>query len=688
MRIGPVELRLADRPRLPREAREEVGATGTVISSGQILETDYNPELTGLNALAIYDKMRKSDGTVAAVLAACTLPIRSATWSVDPASEDKADVEVAEFVADNLFNMTLTWDDALRQALLMLSFGHYPFEKCWEARDDNRIWLRKLAPRLPKTITKWLFDDEGGLAGIEQMAWKAGQVETLEIDVAKLLVFVLNKEGSNYQGISLLRPAYKHWYYKDKLYRIDAISAERHGAGIPIAEVKADDVTASDLSKAEAALRALHVHQKAYLVEPSTKIGFRIADMKAAGLKNVIASVEHHDIQITRSVLAEFLNLGDKQAGSWALARDKSSFFLMSLRAVANLVADTFNRYLIRQLVNYNFAGVKDYPELVYSNLETRNVQALGEAVSQLMGAGALTPSRETEEALRRDLDLPELPEEEEPTTAPAKRAKGPPKEEGEESDLDLSQLTDQERLADFASMERTLDRGRDKLADIMLALQERQIGKLADVLMPLIRRQDATRLADVDVPYKRELAKPSRAVLRDLFRAGRQAVRDELRKQGLKLADPLPEQEVANIDGYLAARVGQTSRTMAARLHNAASYTALGQMRTGQADEAALTSAMKKLSPGTVKRAAADLANEAFGIGRGHEASKQPIEKAVYSAIMDKGTCEACAAVDRMEFDVGSQDFAAHEPPYQQCAGHGMCRCVFIYLLAERRAS
>ena len=690
VKVGPIEVRLADRPRLPALQRDEIGATGTVISSGQILETDYNTDLVGANALANYDKMRKGDGTVAAVLAACSLPIRSATWTVEPASEDKADVEIAEFVSDNLFNMTLTWDDFLRQALLMLAFGHYVFEKVWEVRDDNRIWLRKLAPRLPRTITKWQFDDEGGLAGVEQQAWKADQVQILEIDVAKLLVYVLNREGSNYQGISLLRPAYKHWWYKDKLYRIDAIAAERHGAGVPIAEVKSDDVSGEDLRAAEAALMALHTHQKGYLVEPSQKIGFRIADMKAGGIKNVIASAEHHDIQITRSVLAEFLNLGDTKAGSWALARDKSSFFIMSLRAVAKLVAETTDRYLIKQLVDYNFSGVEDYPTMAYSNLETRLVKDIAAAVSDLMKVGALSPNRETEDSLRADLDLPELPEEEEPATGPPKPKTGPVKpEEGEESSRDFSmpaELTYAEALVDFAGAERELDKGRDRLAEVMLALQERQIAKLVDVILPLIRRQSTDRLADIDVPYKRELAQPSMAILRDLFKAGRQAVRAELGRQGLKLRDPLPEQDIANINGYLAARVGQTSRTMAARLHNAASYTALGQIRTGQVDEGLLGAAMRKLSPGTVKRAASDLVNEAFGMGRGHERTKHPIEKAVYSAIMDKGTCEACAALDRQEFAVGSQDFAAHEPPYQQCAGHGMCRCIYIYLLAERK--
>ena len=181
--------------------RREAGATGTVYFSG-IIADEYNRDLAGAAGTEVYDRMRRSDAQVQAVLWICELPIRSATWSVEPASDSAADVEIAQIVQDNLLeNMTITWDDFLRQALLMLPFGHMVFEKVWERRAGLLV-LRKLAPRLPASIAKWDIDGNGGLQGIEQMVWTGSGYERPYIPIEKLLVFTYRKEGANWAGQS------------------------------------------------------------------------------------------------------------------------------------------------------------------------------------------------------------------------------------------------------------------------------------------------------------------------------------------------------------------------------------------------------------------------------------------------------------------------------------------------------
>jgi len=106
----------------------ELGESGTAIFGGSISDEEYVNELVGSQAITTYDRMRKSDGVVKASLLACELPIRAANWYVEPASEDEKDKEVAEFVSQNLFEkMSITWDDFLRQCLLMLPFGFMVF---------------------------------------------------------------------------------------------------------------------------------------------------------------------------------------------------------------------------------------------------------------------------------------------------------------------------------------------------------------------------------------------------------------------------------------------------------------------------------------------------------------------------------------------------------------------------------
>ena len=61
----------------------ELGATGTPIFGGFLREEgEYNPDLTGLSAYRIYERMRRSDAQVKATLKAVKLPIRGAKWDV------------------------------------------------------------------------------------------------------------------------------------------------------------------------------------------------------------------------------------------------------------------------------------------------------------------------------------------------------------------------------------------------------------------------------------------------------------------------------------------------------------------------------------------------------------------------------------------------------------------------------
>lgn len=59
------------------------------------------------------------------------------------------------------------------------------------------------------------------------------QGDAASLDVDRLVVYVNEKEGGNWTGISLLRPN-KYWLLKDRLLRVQAVTVERNGTGIPV----------------------------------------------------------------------------------------------------------------------------------------------------------------------------------------------------------------------------------------------------------------------------------------------------------------------------------------------------------------------------------------------------------------------------------------------------------------------
>ena len=122
--------------------------------------------------MEMYDRMRRSDAQVSAVLLAMELPIRNAFWDIEPAKNDDDEVtdeyqEQADFIKENLFErMQDGFDAKLREILTMLPFGFSIFEKVYVS-DGERVWLDKLGFRKQPTITRWT--TSARLPGITQL---------------------------------------------------------------------------------------------------------------------------------------------------------------------------------------------------------------------------------------------------------------------------------------------------------------------------------------------------------------------------------------------------------------------------------------------------------------------------------------------------------------------------------------
>lgn len=382
----------------------ELGRTGTNIFSGMINE-EYLGELSGTRAMKVYDEMRKSDATVKAALLAIQLPIRRAQWFITPGTDDDQGKEIAEFVDKALFQyQSITWDDILRQALLSTAYGVMVFEKVFEIKtigSKQVVCWKKFAPRLPKSIIAWQM--ENGDDGIQQQTIDGSNVS---IPIEKLLIFVQEKEGDNWWGISALRAAYKAWYMKKNLEVIDAIAHERQGLGVPFVKLPP---SASDQDKTQATtiLSNMRAHDGGYLLEPDN-MSVEFKDMHSGTTKDAARAIDYHDRQIVKAVLAQFLSLGSGPSGSYGLSQDHSTLFLQSIEAIANNICDVINKYAIEQLVNLNFDGVQEYPKLEYSGISRKDVEGLSTAYQRLMQSGGLKKNDADDGYLRKVLGLPD----------------------------------------------------------------------------------------------------------------------------------------------------------------------------------------------------------------------------------------------------------------------------------------
>ena len=414
-----------------------VGVPGTPIVGGFLLDMgEYNTELQGRAAISHYEKMRRGDAQVRATLAACKLPVQSAKWEVVPdvrahghaplrstgagkATRAKAD-EVANFVRDNLFGgleyrtstgalVTQSWDEVVRNALLMLDFGCSIHEDVW-AVDGDRLRLRRLASRHPLTYYRWHVEPDGEtLWAMEQYGYRGFQFLNVLLPAEKMCRFTYQQEAANFWGIALQRAMYPHWYIKSQLYRIDSIANERNALGIPVFKL-APGFSKEDKEAAYNFVTQLATHEATGLVEPpgDQTTGLRIVGYEGR-LRDVMPSIQHHNTMISIAALAMFMQLGQEgRGGSRALGESHGSFFLLSLQNLADHIANAITSQTIRRLVAFNFGDDAPVPRLIAANVQSRDVTELAQVLTQFAQSGLAISDEGLRDFIRQELALPE----------------------------------------------------------------------------------------------------------------------------------------------------------------------------------------------------------------------------------------------------------------------------------------
>ena len=382
---------------------------------------ETNPDLIWPKSNEVYDRMRSEDAQVQSVVAAVQRPIRSATWVIDPAG---ARDEVVQFVARDLglpvkgqsaeppirSRDRFSWSEHLRMALLCGVYGHSFFEQVYRPEGD-RTHLRKLAWRPPRTISEIEVAIDGGLVAIVQSGLLKKDVR---IPVDRLVAYVNDREGANWVGRSMLRPAYKNWLLKDRELRAQALTVERNGLGIPkytappIPEEVTDpaEITERQSAQIEAGLKVAKDLRAGETAGVSLPHGAELELMGVTGkLPDTDGPIRYNDEQIARAVLAHFLNLGT-ETGSWALGSTFANFFTDSLNAAADYIRSITQQHVVEDLVDLNWGPDEPAPQLVFEPIGAEH-PATAEAIKMLIECGALVADDGLEEYMRTRYGLP-----------------------------------------------------------------------------------------------------------------------------------------------------------------------------------------------------------------------------------------------------------------------------------------
>jgi hypothetical protein len=415
----------------------ELGATGLRRTAGYINE-EFLPQLKGRKAVQIYREMADNDPIIGSLLFAVDRLLREIEWRVEP-SDGPEGKKAAEFVEQCMEDMSSTWDDVISEILTMLPFGWSWHEVVYKKRvgpwerdpkkrskySDNKIGWRKIPIRAQETLQRWVFDDTGGIRAMVQMAPPA--YKSVPIPIEKSLLFRVSTAKGNPEGRSFLRNAYRPWYMKKRLEELEGIGAERDLAGLPMARVPADYLSAKKGTDKEKMLQAFKTmvrsvrrnEQDGIIIprsmDPDTKMDmFDFSLLSSSGSRqfDINTIIERYETRMLMTVLADFIIVGHQGVGSYSMHTDKSGLFRAGIQSIAQSIADVFNRYAIPRLFEVNGWKLDELPQLVAGDIDPPDLTQLSSFMGQLANAGVTWfPDPELEKFLREAARLPKLDE-------------------------------------------------------------------------------------------------------------------------------------------------------------------------------------------------------------------------------------------------------------------------------------
>lgn len=709
------------------------GESGRARTDGFIQPDEINQALVGERGLEIFDEMFRTDADCRRAVMMIVVALAAGTWTVEPfgTEEDETtdeDRNVAEFVRWNLFDnlkgglIAHIWA-ALR---VVLRAGNAPFEQIYEVKqwDGRTVFaLRNLDLRLPRTIQRWM-QDGPDLTAIEQWTPNAGKNV---LPMRDLVYYRLGEEGDNWEGESLLRPAYKHWKYKSAIELVQAIGIEKSAVGVPTG-YPPENASEDDKDRFEEFLANIRANEAAFFMAPGpradhakTQNGTQgwfwefvtVGTSGEGGKRDIEAALNYHTSKIDAVILAEFMRLGQQGEGARATADVQQNPFLALCEGfVGVLVENPINLQLVPRIVDLNFSTDR-LPKLSCSLIDSTSLSDLGTYVAALAEKGAIRVEPTLEAYLRKRADLPEADEEaieknqeeamkraqemaalapdkpapgEKPPAKPgAAPAKPPAKATAVKLDADDEPVTLARADRPLRSWEQTMSLDRiEATIDDAQARLEAQAGEYARALAVAMARGQKAGTGDLEAAVE--------ATLEGLFVTGRATVVEEIERQ--KLGDLSWMLDAGDNPSGIPAGERRTLRDRARAITEtirAQVVAAVASVRIQRgATDATIQASAEAAAMGALRAQAQVHASSVLNAGRTvqAEAQSEEIAGSRYTSILDGRRCTACAAADDDVLrPLDDPVRLARIPPNPGCQGGGRCRCLEAFQYRDEQA-
>lgn len=405
---------------------KQLGTSGLKRYGGYVYE-EFISKLRWPYAGDVYKEMSDNDPVIGAILYLAEMLIRNAGWTVTAASDKSVDKEAAEFVQTCMDDMDMSWANTICEILSMLPYGFSFHELVYKIRrgpeeknskykskySDGRIGWKRMPIRAQSTLHEWLFDEDGDIKAFVQLAPPDYKVTT--IPLSKGLLFRTKVSRDNPEGRSLLRNAYRPWYFKKRIEEIEGIGIERDLAGLPLLTApegldlwdETDPRMQALKCNAEELVRNVRRDSEEGILLPH---GWELELLSTGSSRQFDTNtiVNRYDNRIAITMLSDLVLIGGDKTGSFALADTKQSLLSTALEAQVDNISDILNKYAVPKLMQLNhFPGIIEHPIITPGEIESPSLKE----IALLLRAMGLDISKDMslQNYLRKMSSLPEM---------------------------------------------------------------------------------------------------------------------------------------------------------------------------------------------------------------------------------------------------------------------------------------
>jgi hypothetical protein len=414
-----------------------MGITGTQLSGGTISGYEQNSSLTGLSWVRAAEEMLRTDPVVRRSWHMLRQTLLSATWRFeagvenDPVSEELARFANEAYGFDGYAGqMSISWEEQLGYLFEYVTIGYRYAEEIYKVGLDSegrtKVFLDYYADREPSAHNEWLSRDGQHLDGVLQTVVGVGKTPK-PIPSNKLLLLTLNRTGSNFEGVGMLRPVW-WWRTKQRVSNLMCVGLDRWAVPTPKvivdrSQAEALGLTDGDIdamiNDAEAQAQAFLSAEQSYLVENGAVKFDSYAAAPNLYAQGPLDIIKECDNQISQAFLAQFANLGISDTGSRSVGEVHLSVFRRAAINLCDVVAAQVSGPgrrgggTIGRLIRFNYGAVEasKLPRLTHAGLDTDDLANSLGMLGPLVQFGLLTPDDELERAIRERLGAGDLPE-------------------------------------------------------------------------------------------------------------------------------------------------------------------------------------------------------------------------------------------------------------------------------------